>query len=140
MISQLTVFLQNEQGRLLSLCHTLADKDINMHAMFLADTQDFGIARIFCDRPESTAEMLCDEGFRASVTSVNAIRVPNRPGGLAQLLEVCDTEGFNIEYGYCFLVKDDSAVDVLKIHGEDVDGKLAAAGFEVVLPEEIYEA
>lgn len=138
MILQLTVFLQNEKGRLSSMCRTLADSGINMHAMFLADTQDFGIARVFCDHPEDTATMLAGKGFRASVTPVNAVRVRNEPGGLAHLLEFCDENDMNIEYGYCFLVKDDSAIDVLKVDGENVDDKLAAAGFTLVKPEEIY--
>lgn len=137
MISQLTVFLQNEKGRLASATRTIADADINMHALFLADSADFGIARIFCDTPARAAAALREAGFRATVTPVIAVRVPNQPGGLAKLLEFCDEQDMNIEYGYCFSVSD-TAVDVIKVDGDHAEDKLAAAGFEIVKPEDIY--
>ncbi len=140
MISQLTVFLQNEKGRLASACRAIADEGINMHALFLADTQDFGVARIFCDTPEVAAEKLAAAGYRATVTPVIAVRVPNKPGGLATLLEFCDERDMNVEYGYCFSVGDEFAVDVLKIDGADAEAKLVEAGFDAVGAEEIYEA
>lgn len=139
MISQLTVFLQNEKGRLASACRTIAEAGINMHALFLADTQDFGVARIFCDTPDKACERLSEAGYRATVTPVIAVRVPNVPGGLASLLEFCDENDMNVEYGYCFSVGDERAIDVLKIEGPDAEAKLIAAGFDIVEPEEIYE-
>ena len=138
MISQLTVFLQNEKGKLSSLTRTIAEHGTNMHAMFLADTKDFGIARIFCDEPEAVAAFLNDSGFRASVTQVNAVYVPNEPGGLARLLEFCDEAGLNIEYGYCFKAGDAEAIDVFKIEGDDIDAALEEAGFKIARPEDIY--
>ncbi len=139
MISQLTVFLQNEKGRLASACRTIADAGINMHALFLADTQDFGVARIFCDTPDKACERLSEAGYRATVTPVIAVRVPNVPGGLASLLEFCDENDMNVEYGYCFSVGNERAIDVLKIEGSDAEAKLVAGGFDIVEPEEIYE-
>ena len=139
MISQLTVFLQNEKGRLASACRTIADAGINMHALFLADTQDFGVARIFCDTPDKTCERLSEAGYRATVTPVIAVRVPNVPGGLASLLEFCDESDMNVEYGYCFSVGNERAIDVLKSEGPDAEAKLVAGGFDIVEPEEIYE-
>ncbi len=139
MISQLTVFLQNEKGRLASACRAIADADINMHALFLADTQDFGVARIFCDPPDKACECLSEAGYRATVTPVIAVRVPNVPGGLATLLEYCDENDMNVEYGYCFSVADDHAIDVLKIEGADAEAKLVAGGFDIVESKEIYE-
>ncbi len=138
MISQLTVFLQNEPGKLSSLTRKIADNGTNMHAMFLSDTQDFGIVRIFCDEPEAVAAMLNESGFRASVTQVNAVYVPNEPGGLARLAEFCDKAGLNIEYGYCFKAGDDEAIDVFKIDGDNIDFALQDAGFKIAKPEDIY--
>lgn len=138
MILQLTVFLQNEKGTLARLTRTIADKGINMHAMFLADTSDFGIARIFCDEPEHVASSLCDEGFRACVTPVNAVHVPNEPGGLARLLDFCNSADINIEYAYCFKVGDETAIDVFKVENEDIDEALRQAGFKIAEPEDIY--
>ncbi len=140
MISQLSIFLQNKKGHLAQAVSAIADAGINMHALYLADTQDFGVARIFCDTPEAAAETLAAAGFKASVTPVVAVRIPNEPGGLARLLRFCDEADMNIEYAYCFGVQQKSAIDVLKIDGDDAEAKLADAGFHVVAPDEIYAA
>ena len=139
MISQLTVFLENEKGRLAAACRTISDAGINMHALNLADTADFGVARVIVDTPEAAAETLRKAGYRATVTPVLGVRVPNRPGGLASLLEFMDEHDVNIEYGYCFSVDDEIAVDVLKVAGEPgIERQLAEAGFQPVKPEDVY--
>ena len=115
MISQLTVFLANEKGRLAAACRTLADADINMKALFIADTADFGIVRIFCDTPKRAVEVLGQAGFRASLTPVIAVSVEDAPGTLADLLGFCQGASMNIEYGYCFCTADGKAVDVLRV-------------------------
>ena len=138
MISQLTVFLANEKGRLAAACRTLADADINMKALFIADTADFGIVRIFCDTPKRAVEVLGQAGFRASLTPVIAVSVEDAPGTLADLLGFCQGASMNIEYGYCFCTADGKAVDVLKIEGDGAEAVLAEAGFAVLAPEEVY--
>ena len=87
MISQLTVFLENEKGRLAAATRAVADAGVNMHALYLADTEDFGVARMLCDTPNKAAEKLTLAGWRAAVTPVMAVRVPDVPGGVASLLE-----------------------------------------------------
>lgn len=139
MISQLTVFLENEKGRLAAACRAVADAGINMHSLFLADTQDFGVLRLLVDNPKRAVEALREAGYRATITPVTAVRVPNRPGGLAELLEFMDRENVNVEYGYCFTVGQDTAVDVLKTDEDaTLEQKLVAAGFQPVAPEELY--
>ncbi len=139
MISQLTVFMENARGRLAAACRTLADADVNMYALFVADTADFGVARIFCDTPMRAAHVLTEAGYRAAVTPVLGVRVPDEPGGLAALLEFLDEQGVNVEYGYCFSGSDGTAVDVLKTdQAQDIEVKLVEAGFKMVSPEEIY--
>ena len=138
MISQLTVFLANEKGRLAAACRTLADADINMNALFIADTADFGIVRIFCDTPARAVAVLGQAGFRASLTPVIAVSVEDVPGTLADLLGFCQGASMNIEYGYCFCTADGKAVDVLKIEGDGAEAVLAEAGFAVLAPEEVY--
>ena len=64
--------------------------------------------------------------------------MPNKPGGLASLLEFCDRADLNIEYGYCFKAGDEEAIDVFKINGENIDSALEDAGFRIARPEEIY--
>ncbi len=139
MIEQLTVFIQNEKGRLSGLCRTLADAGINMHDLFIADTSDFGVVRVFCDTPQAAARLLDEAGYRASVTKVLAVRVPNEPGGLARLLETIEDAGANIEYGYCFSRGEATAIDVLKVVDATIEEKLAADGFDIVAPEEVYQ-
>jgi len=139
MISQLTVFLENKKGHLARACAAIAEAGFDMKALFLADTADFGIARIFCDRPLAAAAALSEAGFRAKIVPVLAVRVPHRRGGLAELLAFLDAADVNIEYSYCFSVGADTAVDVLKVGTDDVEGRLAAAGFEIVQEKEVYE-
>ena len=139
MIPQLTVFIENKKGHLARACRAIADAGINMAALFLADTADFGIARIFCDRPQAAAQALLDAGFRAKITPVLGVRVPDREGGLAELLEFLDREDVNIEYAYCFSIKEDFAIDVLKVSDSALEGRLTDAGYQLVKEEEVFE-
>ena len=139
MISQLTVFLENEKGRLAAATRAVADAGVNMHALYLADTEDFGVARMLCDTPNKAAEKLTLAGWRAAVTPVMAVRVPDVPGGLASLLEFLDACDVNVEYGYCMSVEGGHAIDVLKVSGdEEIERKLADAGFAPVSAEDVY--
>ena len=141
MIKQITVFLENSEGRLAALCRTLADAHVNMHALVIADTADYGVVRIVCDNPDRALEALMAADYRALATMVAAIGVPNEPGGLAHLLEILDELNQNIEYGYCFSINDGMAVDVLKISGakeaSDAAKALEAAGFKLLSQDDI---
>ena len=139
MISQLTVFIENKKGHLARACRAIADAGINMRALFLADTADFGIARIFCDKPEFTAQQLRQAGFRARITPVVAVRIPDRQSALADLLEFLDSEAVNIEYGYCFAISGESAIFVLKVEGSEVEDRLTKANYRIVQASEVYE-
>lgn len=137
MISQLTVFLENEEGRLASAVRTIADANINMQALFLADTADFGVLRIICDTPQKACEALAEAGYRARLIDVAAVRVSNKPGELANLMDYLNDNNVNVEYAHCFIVGD-YAYDVLKVSDPSLDVKLSAAGFDVCKPEDIY--
>lgn len=140
MIEQLTIFLQNEKGRLAACCQALADAGINMHSLNVADTADFGVARVICDTPKAAAKALDAAGFRATATPVLAVEVPNVPGGLAKLLAFLDTKDVNLEYAYCFSVNDTKAIDVFRIDGaESLESDLKAAGFAPVEATEVYK-
>ena len=136
MIDQITVFLENTEGRLSALCRTLADASINMSALTIADTTDYGVVRIICDDPAKAIEVLDAADYRAVATKVSAIAVPNEPGGLAKLLDTLDSLDLNIEYGYCFSVNGEKAVDVLKIGGAEKTDEavrtLEEAGFKLL--------
>lgn len=141
MIDQLSVFLENEKGRLAAACQAVADCGINMHSLFVADTAEYGVVRMLCDTPENGAEKLASAGWRATVTPVVAVRIPDEVGGLARLLKVLDESDINLEYAYCISAEGGYAVDVLKVtDATDVEEKLSAAGFELLTPKDLYVA
>lgn len=140
MIDQLSVFLENKSGRLAELTRTLGDAGINMHALMVADTSEFGVIRIICDAPARAKSLLEERGFGASLTKVVAVEVPERPGGLADVLEALGAASMNIEYAYCFVEAcAETAVDVFKVDDEGAEDVLISAGFSVIPPEKLYD-
>lgn len=139
MVKQLTVFLENSPGRLARLTRSLGDAGVNMRALMVADTAEFGVVRIICDRPEDAKSALEESGFSVSVTDVIAVAVPDRPGGLADVLEVLDAEGMNVEYAYCFVEPGgEAAVDVFRVERvTEAMRVLEEAGIRVLRPDEI---
>ncbi|MBQ6391002.1 MAG: amino acid-binding protein [Eggerthellaceae bacterium] len=141
MIDQITVFLENSEGRLAALCRTLAWANINMHSLVIADTTDYGVVRIICDDPARAIDVLKSADYRVISTKVAAIGVPNEPGGLAKLLATLDELGQNIEYGYCFTINGGMACDILKISGAKEASEAAKAveeaGFKLLTLDDI---
>ena len=139
MIDQITVFLENDKGRLAALCRALGDAGISMHALTVADTASFGVVRIIADTPVKACEVLQEKGFRASLTKVFAIEVSDDAGGLAALLDAFDEADINVEYAYCFAVEGGHAIDILKVSAHDeVRALIAKTGFRVIEPGELY--
>lgn len=138
MIDQLTVFIQNTEGRLAALCRTLGDAGIQMHSLVLADTTDYGIARILCDDPETARATISDASFTANLTKIVAVKVNDVPGSLADLLETLDAAHINIEYSYCFSHAELGAVVALKTD-EDAIAVLEGAGYVVLHPADLYK-
>ena len=102
---QLSVFLENRAGRLAEVIHTLAEAGINIRALSLADTSDFGILRlIVCDHEKAKA-VLKEKGFTLGRTNVVAVEVPDEPGGLDSVLELVSKNDINGEYMYAFIQK-----------------------------------
>ena len=138
MIDQLTVFLENSEGRLSALCRTLADNNINMSMLTIAEVSDYGLVRIICNDTSRAVDVLDQAGFRAMSTKVLAVEVPNRPGGLADLLEALDELKCNIEYGYCFNIDENRSVDVLKVDcPEKAADIIKQAGFNLISQDEL---
>jgi len=140
MIAQVSVFLENKSGRLAELARVLGDAGINMRALMVADTSEFGVVRIVCDRPHAAVSALEDAGFGASLTDVVAIEVPDHPGGLADVLDVLGAEGLNVEYAYCFIDPSGSAaIDIVRVEDSvRAAAALRAAGIVVREPESLY--
>ncbi len=140
MISQLTVFLENKEGRLASLCKALGDSGINMSTMMIADTSEYGIARIVCDTPQKARDILDAKGFHASIVEVAAVRIDDEPGGLAKLMAGFDQKGINVEYAYCFASGEGKATVVIKVNPSELAKEaVESAGFSCIPPEELYK-
>lgn len=138
MIDQLTVFLGNENGRLTALCKVLGDAEIQMHALTIADTSDYGIVRIICDDPEGAKKALSEAGFMANLAKVLAVQVPDVPGGCSHVFATIDAMGEAIEYAYCFTASVGTATLAVKTSG-DVKEALEEAGFKLLYPQDLYK-
>ena len=101
-IHQLSLFLENQPGQLIAPCRLLAGAGIDIRTLTLADTAEFGILRMIVSDWQRAAAILKDAGYVTNVTEVVAVEVPDRPGGLAQLLDVFESSEVNIEYMYAF--------------------------------------
>lgn len=123
MVKQISVFLENKCGRLVRAAETLGKNNINIRALSIADTSDFGILRLIVDKWEKALAVLKEEGFIASETEVIAVQVPDLPGGLAQVLHCLETAGINIEYLYSFVEKPEKDALIL-MRVEDIPDAL----------------
>jgi hypothetical protein len=141
MIQQLSVFLENREGRAAEMARLLGDAGHNMHALMIADTADFGVARILVDRPLAARQTLQEAGFGVSLTRVVAVEVPDTPGALADVLDALGASGVNVEYLYAFVEPSGGrAANVFRVEDADRAQKvLADAGFEPLAAVDIYE-
>ena len=140
-IRQISIFLENKPGQLAGLCRSLAEADINIATLSLADTSDFGIVRMIVDDHEKAKAVLAEKGHVAKVREVIAVCVPDRPGGMAEVMEVLDRSGANIEYSYAFAFhKGEKAVLVFRFtDNAKAEKALANAGFVTLAESDIEE-
>ena len=104
-VEQISIFLENKSGRLAEVTSVLSEAGINIRALYLADTADFGILRLIVNDTEKARQALKEKGFTVEKTKVIAIEVPDRPGGLSNILSTIKREGINVEYMYAFVEK-----------------------------------
>ncbi|UCB47419.1 MAG: ACT domain-containing protein [Spirochaetota bacterium] len=135
-IKQVSIFLENRAGRILEITEVLGQNKINIRALSLADTSDFGILRMIVDDATRTMNVLKDKGFIVKESWVVAVEVPDKPGGLASVLRILGKKDINVEYMYAFFEKPqdkallifrfedpDEAVRILQENGIEVSGK-----------------
>jgi len=122
-LKQISVFLENRPGALEEPCRVLAEAGINLSALCLADTEKFGILRLIVQDWERAAQLLREAGFVVKVTDVLAVEVPDRPGGLYEVLQVFHKKGLSVEYMYAFPSRQgDKAVLIFRLHNlENMD-------------------
>lgn len=102
-VEQISIFIENKSGRLAEITRILGEAEINIRALSLADTSDFGILRLIVNDCSKAAAVLKEGGFTVSKTEVIAVEVPDRPGGLSAILQALDREAINVEYMYAFV-------------------------------------
>jgi hypothetical protein len=105
LVEQIAVFLENKSGRLAEITSTLAKNSINIRALSVADTADFGILRLIVDKVEDAKTVLKENGFTVGITNVIAVEVADKTGGLASVLQCIQKAGINVEYMYAFVNK-----------------------------------
>ena len=120
-LNQISVFVENKPGKLQQLTDVLAKNNVNMRALSLAETSEFGIVRIIVDDIKAASELLTREGFIHTITKVLGVAIPDAPGGLNQVLHVLSDGGVNIEYMYAFLGRKSDAHAYMIFHVQDVD-------------------
>ena len=138
-IRQISIFLENKPGQLSAICRDLADAAINIVTLSLADTADFGIARLIVDDHEKAKAVLAERGHVVNVREVIGVCVPDRPGGMAEVMSVLDSADVNVEYSYAFAFhKGEKAVLVFRFSDNDkAEAALKKAGFTTLGEEEI---
>ncbi len=134
-VEQISVFMENKPGGLEHVTRVLSDSGINIRALSLADTSDFGILRLILNNTDRAEKALRDEGFTVRRSDVVAVEVPDRPGGMHSISRVLGDAGINVEYAYAFVERNgENAIIIFRF--DDIEGGidiLMKNGF-VVLP------
>lgn len=119
-VQQISVFLENKAGRLASVAQALRDSGVNIRALTVADSADFGVLRMIVNDPEKARLVLKEAGFLVKTNPVVAVQIEDREGLFFEIMNLCDKEGINVEYTYSF-VEQTSNKAILFIRFEDTD-------------------
>lgn len=138
-LKQLNIFVENKQGSLVSITETLAANDINIRALSIADTEEFGILRLIVIDTEKACDILTKEGFLIKVTDVVGVKIGDAPGKLSKALQVLDDNKINVEYLYAFMARTEKhAYVVLRVADNGAaEQALESAGFHLITDNDI---
>lgn len=138
-VEQLSIFIENKSGRLAEVTSILSNAGINIRALYLADTADFGILRLIVNDTEKAKNVLRFNGFTVEKTKVVAIEIPDSPGGLSSILNTIKDEGINVEYMYAFVAKSgENAIVIFRFDdSERAVSVLKKSGVKIIEEEEI---
>lgn len=138
-IHQISVFLENRAGQLAEITKILAENGIDMRAISIAETADYGVLRLIVDKPQKTTTILLENGFILSMTPVTVVTVPDQPGGLAPVLQLVAEGNIDIEYMYSlFTHTDGKAYMVFRVSDDEkFTALLAQNGIAAVTSEEL---
>jgi hypothetical protein len=139
-LEQLSIFLENRSGRLAEITGVLAQAGINIRALSLADTADFGILRLVVNQTAQAVQVLRESGFTVATNEMVALEVPDQPGGLWAILKALEAARINVEYMYAFVHKaTENAVVIFRFDEPDRAAVvLREAGVRVLSGEEVY--
>jgi len=138
-IKQLSIFLEDKSGRLTELTKILAENDINITALSIADAADYGIIRMVVGRPELAMKVLKEMGFSVRLTEVACLIVPNKPGGLYHALKILTDNNINIDYMYAFAINSTASVVIRSASINDVIDVLQINKLELLKASQVYQ-
>ena len=138
-LKQLTIFVENKKGSLVNITKTLAENNVNMRALSIADTEDFGILRLIVDNNDVATKALQDAGYLIKMTDVVGVKIGDQPGKLSKALEVLDEADINMEYLYAFMARTEKhAYVVLRVADNMAAEKaLENAGFHMITDADV---
>ena len=129
-IKQLTVFVENKQGAMVSITNILAENNINLRALSIAETEDFGILRLIVNDEATAEKTLRENGYLIKVTDVVGVKIGDAPGKLTAALDVLDKAGINVEYLYAFMARTEKhAYVVLRVEENSAAESALENGF-----------
>lgn len=139
-VKQISVFIENKKGKLAEASKYLADHNVNLRALSIADTSEFGILRIICDDMELAEKVLKEGDYVITITDVLAVAISDKAGSLSRILEVLSEANVVIEYTYAFLSKKpDSAYIILRVDdNQRAAAALASAGIKTANQDELF--
>ncbi len=137
---QISIFLENKAGRLAGVTGTLSEAGVNIRALSMADTSDFGVLRLIVDDNGKAKLALKEKGFTVGTTDVLAVEVPDQPGGLHNILELLRNSDVNVEYMYAFVQQSgNNAVMIFRFDNIDDAAKLLSkSGVRVISGKDLY--
>lgn len=140
-ITQISVFLENKKGRLHDVAALLGKEQINIRALNIAETDDFGVLRLVVDQPKEALQKLKANGFVANTTDIVAVEIGDTPGGLAAILKVLTDADINVEYMYGFFEKkSEKAIMVFRFEAPDKAAQtLEKAGIRIINETDIKD-
>ena len=140
-ISQISVFVENRPGRLADITAVLAKSSIDIRALSVADTSDYGILRLIVNDPKSAVDALRSEGMTASATQVLGIIIPDEPGGLARAIKVLSDAQISVEYAYAFITPSvGNAYVIIRVEDNDKASEiLKGARIELIEQDDIFK-
>ena len=138
-IKQLTVFIQNKKGTVVSVTDLLSKNNINLRALSIAETQDFGILRLIVNDEKAAESVLAENGYLIKAIDVVGVKIGDEPGKLTAALDVLDMADINVEYLYAFMARTEKhAYVVLRVEDNEVAEKvLTDAGFKMISEADI---